>query len=125
VSLMANHLHLVVEAPPVVGKTELLRDFKSHGSRRLNRLFGSPTSGTWWTDGGSCRPIRRLSPAVFYTCHRQPSPLVLWSRERGRIPPSESDRRNVYSGVLGAAPHPASEPSFGEPPSDPPSEPTT
>jgi len=28
VSIMVNHVHLVVEAPPELGKSELLRDFK-------------------------------------------------------------------------------------------------
>jgi REP element-mobilizing transposase RayT len=98
VSVMFNHCHLVVEAPPEAGKSELLRDFKSYASRRLNRLFGRPACGTWWTDGGSCRPIRHLLGAVHYVCHRQPNPLVVWSRERGRIPPAESHPDNVHSG---------------------------
>src|SRR5712691_2000995 len=58
VSIMFNHIHLVVEAPPEAGKTQLLRDFTSYGAGRLNRQFGRRESGTWWTDGGSCRPIR-------------------------------------------------------------------
>jgi REP element-mobilizing transposase RayT len=105
VSIMFNHIHLVVEAPPEVGKNELLRDFKSYGSRRLNRKSGKPRSGTWWTDGGSCKPIHNLPAANYYVCHRQPKPLVVWSRERGRIPPEESDPANVYPGEP-----PASEP---------------
>lgn len=99
-SIMFNHCHLVVEAPPEVGKFVLLRDFKSYGSRRLNRFFGRRASGTWWTDGGSGRPIRSLAAAIFYTCHRQPNPLVVWSLERGRIPPSESHPENVFPGEL-------------------------
>jgi REP element-mobilizing transposase RayT len=87
VSIMFNHFHLVVEAPPEFGKTELLRDFKSYGSRRLNRMFGARASGTWWTDSGSCRRIRNIPAANDYVCHRQPNPLVVWSRERGRIHP--------------------------------------
>ena len=114
VSIMVNHVHLVVEAPPEVGKSELLRDFKSYASRRLNRLFGPRMSGTWWTDGGSCRPVRDLAGAVFYTCHRQPNPLVVWSRERGRIPPAESHPDNVYRGEDSEPP--ASEPPASEPP---------
>jgi REP element-mobilizing transposase RayT len=110
VSILFNHSHLVVEAPPAVGKSELLRDFKSYGSGRLNRRFGHRASGTWWTDGGSCRPIRHLPAAVFYVCHRQPNPLVVWSRERGRIPPSESHPDNVYPGEVDASEPPASEP---------------
>jgi REP element-mobilizing transposase RayT len=98
VSIMYNHFHLVVEAQPWYGKTELLRDFKSYGSRRLNREFGPRPSGTWWTHSGSCRRIRGIAAAIFYVCHRQPNPLLVWSRERGRIPPSESHPDNVYRG---------------------------
>lgn len=58
VSVMFNHIHLVVEAPPEVGKKQLLRDFKGFGARRLNRLYGRRPSGTWWTDSGSCRPVK-------------------------------------------------------------------
>ncbi len=98
VSVMFNHLHLVVEAPQEFGKQELLRDFKSYAARRLNRQFGRRESGTWWTDSGSCRPIRLMAAAVYYVCRRQPNPLVTWSRERGRIPPAESHPDNVYPG---------------------------
>ena len=117
VSIMFNHVHLVVEAPPEVGKTELLRNFKSYASRRLNRKFGPRPSGTWWTEHGSCKPVRNLAAAIFYVCHRQPKPLLVWSRERGRIPPSESHPNNVYP----ASEPPASEPPASEPPaSEPP-----
>ena len=108
VSIMFNHVHIVVKAPSEAGKSELLRDFKSYGARRLNRRFGPRESGTWWTDGGSCRPIRNLAAAIYYVCHRQPNPLVVWSRDRGRIPPSESRPDNVFPGA-------DSEPSVGEP----------
>ena len=107
VSVMANHVHLVVEAPAEVGKVALLRDFKSYAGRWLNRLFGRRASATWWTDGGSCRPVRHMSAAVFYTCHRQPNPLVVWSCERGRIPPSESHPNNVYADAPPASEPPA------------------
>src|SRR5205807_1689885 len=115
VSVMVNHVHLVVEAAPAIGKSVLLRDFKSYASRCLNRAFGPRVSGTWWTDGGSCRPIRHLPAAVFYTCHRQPHPLLVWSRERGRIPPAESHPDNVYRGDCNSGP-PVGEPPVGEPP---------
>jgi len=98
VSVMANHVHLIVDAPPEAGKSTLLRDFKSYGARRLNRIFGPRVSGTWWSDGGSCRVLRSLPAAVHYVCHRQPKPLLVWSQERGRIPVSESDPGNVFSG---------------------------
>jgi hypothetical protein len=113
---MFNHIHLVVEAPPEIGKQHLLRDFKSYASRRLNRVFGPRASETWWTDSGSCRPVRDAAAAIYYVCHRQPNPLVVWSRERGRIPPAESHPGNKLIGWP-----PASEPFECEPPiSEPP-----
>jgi REP element-mobilizing transposase RayT len=106
VAVMANHIHIVIDAPPEVGKSQLLRDFKSYGARRLNRLFGSPPAGTWWTDSGSCRVVRYVPAAMFYVCHREYHPLVVWSRERGPIPPEESDPGNVFreSGSANAPP---------------------
>ncbi|MFL5241918.1 MAG: transposase [Gemmataceae bacterium] len=104
VSIMFNHLHLVVEAPPEIGKKELLRDFKSYGARRLNRVFGLRESMTWWTDSGSCRPVRDLAAAVYYVCHRQPNPLLVWSLEGGRIPPAESHPDNRYKGTSPSEP---------------------
>lgn len=66
VSLMVNHMHLVVEAPAEAGKKVLLRDFKSYGARRLNQVFGRQASGTWWSIGGSCRPVHHRESAIFY-----------------------------------------------------------
>jgi REP element-mobilizing transposase RayT len=83
VAVMFNHVHLIVEAPRDVGKPTLLRDFKSYAARRLNREFGRPASGTWWTHGGSCRVVDNVPSAVNYVCERQPHPLVVWSRASG------------------------------------------
>lgn len=99
-SIMSNHIHLVVEAPAEVGKGELLRDFKSYAACRLNRAFSKPESGTWWTDGGSCRVVKELSPAIYYVCHHQPHPLLIWSKARGRIPVAESNPENEFPGQL-------------------------
>lgn len=57
-SVMANHFHLVVSADDLVQSEDLLRDFKSYASRRLNERYGKPANGTWWTSKGSKRPIR-------------------------------------------------------------------
>ncbi len=113
VSIMENHVHLVVEPPPadaggslanfeppasagggIAMKSQLLRDFKGYGSRRLNRLFGEREAGTWWSDGGSARIVKNKATAIHYVCHCQPWPLVVWSRERGRIPVGESSVGN-------------------------------
>jgi REP element-mobilizing transposase RayT len=96
VSIMSNHVHLIIEAPTAVGKTPLLRDLKGYGSRRLNRQFGERESGIWWSDGGSARVVRNLASAIHYVCHRQPLPLVVWSRERGRIPVEEPHPANKF-----------------------------
>ncbi|RIK78874.1 MAG: hypothetical protein DCC67_11135 [Planctomycetota bacterium] len=84
VAIMFNHVHLVVEAPPSVGKSQLLRDFKSYAARRLNRQFGAPASGGWWTHGGSCRVVADVASAVDYVCCRQPNPLVVWRGDSSR-----------------------------------------
>jgi REP element-mobilizing transposase RayT len=98
VSIMFNHSHLLVEAAREFGKKELLRDYKSYGSRRLNERYGPRESGTWWTESGSARVVRRRLAAHFYVCHRQPKPLLIWCAVRGRIAPSESDPANRYPG---------------------------
>ncbi len=95
-SIMHNHMHLVVGAPSEVGKHKLLQDFKSYGSRRLNLVFGRPSCGTWWTEGGSCRPLEELPRAIYYVCYRQPNPLLVWSRDGGRIRVEESKVGNRF-----------------------------
>ncbi len=56
-SVMANHFHLVVTAPVQRLTDDLLRDFKSYASRMLNRRWGKPAGGTWWTASGSRRRL--------------------------------------------------------------------
>jgi REP element-mobilizing transposase RayT len=56
-SVMANHFHLVVTASADVLTDNILRDFKSYASRALNRKWGKPQSGTWWTASGSRRRL--------------------------------------------------------------------
>ena len=36
----------------------MLRDFKSYGSRALNRSWTKPESDTWWTELGSKRELK-------------------------------------------------------------------
>ncbi len=57
VAIMANHIHLVVGVPGDPEPDTLLRDFKSYASRRLNKAFARPQSGTWWTESGSRRKL--------------------------------------------------------------------
>jgi REP element-mobilizing transposase RayT len=80
-SIMANHVHAVVEAAGEVPSTKILGDLKSYASRALNRRWARPISGTWWTESGSRRPLRdefaRVG-AVLYVVTRQHCPLVVW-----------------------------------------------
>ena len=51
-AVMADHVHLLVGVAADPDPDTLLRDFKSYGSRTLNRRFGPRR---WWADGGSTR----------------------------------------------------------------------
>src|SRR5262249_44797868 len=53
VAIMGNHIHIVVGVAGNPSPADLLRDFKAYGSRKLNRYFGKPACGTWWTESGS------------------------------------------------------------------------
>ena len=57
-SIMANHFHAIVEAPADVRSDDILGDLKSYASRRMNKVFGKPSGGTWWTASGSKRPLQ-------------------------------------------------------------------
>ena len=82
-AVMTNHVHLVVGVSGDPEPETLLRDFKSYGSRRLNRLAGKPISGTWWTAGGSRRILRdpvAVRTVVEYV-RNQRNPLRIWIGE--------------------------------------------
>src|SRR5688572_16973948 len=82
VAVMANHAHIVVEALSEVDPSDLLADFKAYGSRALNRRWGKPASGTWWTEGGSKRKkatADAVEEAIEYV-RAQPYALVVWVR---------------------------------------------
>ena len=81
VAVMWNHVHVVVAVPGDPDPADLLRDFKSYAARRLNRRWGKPASGTWWTESGSRRILRgdgAVPGAVDYVARRQPNPLAVW-----------------------------------------------
>lgn len=85
VAIMANHFHMVVTPAGDPDPGRLLGDFKSYGSRCLNKAFGRRASGTWWTDRGSKRKLpdeQAIATAINYVLHKQPNPLVTWSPER-------------------------------------------
>ena len=84
-AVMANHVHVVMDVPGDPDPAQLLRDLKSYGARALNKRFGRPESGTWWTAGGSRRILKEdhsVSAAIQYVMN-QDNPLVLWNRAPG------------------------------------------
>jgi REP element-mobilizing transposase RayT len=83
VAVLANHVHLVVGVPGDPDPADLLRDFKSYGSRVLSASGGKPASGTWWTQSGSRRKLpddRAVRAAVEYVRTQRPS-LAIWIAE--------------------------------------------
>ena len=79
-AIMANHIHSLIGVPDDPDPENLLRDFKAWGSRRLNKTYTKPASGTWWTESGSKRKKSDL-PAILNTIdyiERQEHPLVVW-----------------------------------------------
>ena len=79
-AIMANHSHVLIGVPDDPDPEDLLRDLKSWGSRRLNKLFGRLQSGTWWTESGSRRKKGNMA-AILNTIEyiaRQEYPLVTW-----------------------------------------------
>jgi len=86
VAIMRNHIHLVVGVPGDPEPETLLRDFKSYGSRRLNRTCGE--QDRWWTQSGSTRKLKdgpAVISAVAYV-RKQEYPLVVWINEAGERP---------------------------------------
>jgi REP element-mobilizing transposase RayT len=87
-AIMCNHFHIVVQVADDPSPQKILADFKAYASRVLNRRYGRPRSETWWTTNGSKRKLRderHESNAIRYVLYKQPSPLVVWSPELGRI----------------------------------------
>ncbi len=81
VAVMANHIHIVVGVTGDPDPSELLGDFKSYGSRRLNRTWSKPKSGTWWTESGSKRKLstREAVLAAIRYVMQQEFPLLVWT----------------------------------------------
>jgi REP element-mobilizing transposase RayT len=88
VAIMANHCHVVIQADDEWRADRILADLKAYGTRALNRTYGRPAAGTWWTGKGSTRMLRdgrAIESGVNYVLFKQARPLVVWSRERGRL----------------------------------------
>jgi hypothetical protein len=83
VAIMANHAHLIVGVSGDPDPALLLRDFKSYGSRALNRQWPKPRSGTWWTESASRRKLPHegaVRAGVEYL-RGQEYPLLIWVAE--------------------------------------------
>ena len=88
-AILATHVHLVVGVHGDPDPSELLRDFKSYGSRPLNQRFGKPESGTWWTEQGSKRKVKDQPHYEAVTAYvaNQVNPLVIWCAGQGAHAP--------------------------------------
>jgi REP element-mobilizing transposase RayT len=80
VAILVNHVHLVVGVDGDPDPESLLRDFKAYGSRRLNRIWSKPASGTWWAASGSKRRLKteaNILAAIEYVM-QQEGALLVW-----------------------------------------------
>jgi len=80
VAILPSHVHIVVGVVGDPDPARVLADFKAYGTRRLNRVFGKPESGKWWTERGS---TRKLADEIAVNCgtryvRDQLRPLVVW-----------------------------------------------
>jgi REP element-mobilizing transposase RayT len=80
-AIVPNHMNLVVIVPGDPDPSSLVRDFKSYGSRALNRKWGKPASETWWSGGGGSKRKLPNDTAVRQALgylQRQAHPLLIW-----------------------------------------------
>ena len=80
-AILPNHIHVVVRVEGDPDGADVLRDFKSYASRRLNEVYGKPASGSWWSESGSRRVLRDESnviAAVRYV-REQEGALLVWA----------------------------------------------
>jgi REP element-mobilizing transposase RayT len=82
-AVMPNHTHVLVAVGGDPDPSAVLGDFKEYGSRRLNRKWGRPAAGTWWTGSGSRRklPDARAVRNTLAYIRDQWNPLVVWLNE--------------------------------------------
>jgi len=78
-AIMPNHAHVFVETSDDTVPEKAAGDLKSFGSLRLNRMFGKPESGTWWTTGSSVRrKTEDAIPDVIRYIKNQRNALLIW-----------------------------------------------
>ena len=78
-AIMSNHVHVLIEVPNTESLDGVSGNLKSYGSRRLNKDFGTPSSGTWWTSGSSvrCKSVESV-PSLIEYMKGQHNPLLVW-----------------------------------------------
>ena len=76
IAIMPTHIHVVVWSPGPEG-ADTLRLIKGSISREL----GPPSTGKWWTRGGSTRLLLEADSVVRATAYvrAQKDPLVMWT----------------------------------------------
>jgi REP element-mobilizing transposase RayT len=79
-AIMPNHVHILTGVWGDPDPEDLMRDYKSYGSRALNREFGRRESGTWWTEQGSKRKARnqRHLEVLIRYIRKQPNAFLIW-----------------------------------------------
>ncbi|QDT55240.1 Transposase IS200 like protein [Caulifigura coniformis] len=80
IAVMSNHVHVALRVVGDPDPENILRDFKSYASRSLNKSFGRPLSGTWWTESGSKRKLPSAEAVVggVRYVRDQARPLASW-----------------------------------------------
>jgi REP element-mobilizing transposase RayT len=80
VAIMRNHIHVEIGVPGDPNPEHILRDVKSYASRSLNRRYGRPASGTWWTESGSKRKLKDEAAILGGAAYvrDQEHPLLIW-----------------------------------------------
>ncbi|MBN9522866.1 transposase [bacterium] len=94
VAVTPTHVHLVVRVEGDPEGADVLRDFKSYAARRLNRRWGRPPNGSWWSESGSRRVLREdgnVTGAVDYVAGQGGAWLV-WYTPVVRAQGDESER---------------------------------
>ncbi len=122
VAIMANHIHVVVGVPGDPDPEDVMGDFKSYGSRTLNREYGKPDSETWWTGGSGSKRKLKTAEAIWarlrYT-RDQEYPLLVWFAPHWNPGPRRQGEPRMVdpeAGEPGGAGEPgASAPGAGEP----------
>lgn len=76
---MSNHFHAIIEIGDMENPENVMRDLKSYGSKKLNKHYEKPRSGTWWTTSGSNRPKSAdVIPTLVRYLKNQDRILAIW-----------------------------------------------